>query len=396
VASLAIAVLLMGTAVPREEQPKGSPRGREGGSCEGKDGCPARSEKVRRIRVLQDGARPRFSPGGDRVVYDAKGADGFYDVYLADAFGEKLRGLTDGRKGIGQRNNGNAVFSPDGEYVVFISEEERHLGDQFPWMADPGVGLFSNIWATNLSGTRFWKLTHIPIKIRLVDKTPAIGTVNPHFSPDGRRLYWTERYAAGGHHNWGRWRIKSARFVVGRGGPRLEGETVVFEPSRGNYVTSMGFLDRDHLLVAGNLDGQHEFAMDQYVLDLRTGTARPIQTTPFWEEGACIGPRGEQFVFMSNETSRYPLNFEDANWAAQPTEREYWLIDRSGRNKERLTYFNDSSAPEYLGTRVIVAACSISGDGAYLAGTLGVDHGNERKAQLELKLVMIEFKSPLR
>lgn len=363
--------------------------------CE-KEGCSARSERVETIRVLQPGARPRFSPSSDLIVYDARGEDQLYDVHLADGSGKWLRSLTEGRPGIAQRNSGNAIFTPDGEHIVFVSEEEEHLGDRFPGLGDPGLGLFSNLWATDLIGSRFWRLTDIPIKKRLLDRVPSIATVNPEFGPDGR-LYWTERYDKGGHHNWGRWRLKSARFVMSEEGPRLEDETVIFQPQKGNYVTSMGFFRKDRLLVAGNLDGQHEYGMDLYILDVVSGEVRQIVDTPsYWEEGACIAPGGRRFAFMSNRESRYRLDFDDGNWATQPTERDYFLIDRDGRAEERLTYFNDPSAPEYLGRRAIVAACSIREDGKLLAGTLGLDEGSERRARLELRLVFIELTSPLR
>ncbi len=355
-----------------------------------------KSPRLKSIRLVQQqGARPRFSPSGDLIVFDRKNDDGFADVYLMDVNGTIRRSLTEGRPGVPQRHNGNAVFHPSGQYIVFVSETEEHFGLWMKWLGDPGLGLYANLWATTPEGDRFWPLTDIPIKRGFDDPTPTFGVVNPHFSPDGAVLVWTERYGEGGHHNWGRWQIKMADFIVDEGGPRLANERVILraEDVGGNYVTSMGFFpDGRRLLLAGNLDGQHEYGMDQYILDVPTGRLINLHNSPtVWEEDASISPDGDTIVYMSNVTSRYELDFDDPNWPAQPQEREYWLMTADGTHKERLTYFNDPEAPEYLGRRTIVAASDISPNGKFLAGTLGVDFGTERRAEVTLKLVLMEF-----
>jgi Tol biopolymer transport system component len=117
---------------------------------------------------------------------------------------------------INQKNNGNGVYHPSGEYIVFISEENAHLQDHLKYLADSGLGLYCNLWAIDIAAKKTWKLTDIPIKKSLLDKSPAIAVINPHFTPDEKTLIWTERYAKGGHHNWGMWRIKSAAFNSGK------------------------------------------------------------------------------------------------------------------------------------------------------------------------------------
>ncbi len=362
--------------------------------CAGASPCSGGNPLVADIRLLQQsGARPRFSPDGSRIVFDRKNPDGYYDVYLTDLQGQNLLALTEGRPGIAQRNNGNAVFDPSGRYGVFISEEEEHYSDNLQWMGDPGVGLFSNLWAADLNGERFWKLTDVPIKQTLADGIPAMAVVNPLFAPDGSSLLWTERYSEGGNHNWGLWRIKIAGFTVGADGPRLEGERVLFTPQTGTYVTAMGFLSPTELLVAGNLDGQHEYGMDEYVLDLETGGLLNLTDSPaLWEEGACVAPDG-RIIIMSNAYSPYAYDFSDPAWSAQKMERDFIVMDADGGGQQRLTYFNDPAAPEYLGWPVIVAASDVSPDGRYLAATLGVDFGTGRR-DMVLKIVLIEFGQP--
>src|SRR3990172_11283693 len=138
--------------------------------CDGAAVCAGQNPLVANVRVLQQsGARPRFSTDGQRIVFDRKNADGYYDVYLTDLQGVSPVAITDGKTAIGQKNNGNADFDPSGKYIVFISEEEEHYSDNQKWTGDPGMGLFSNFWATDLNGEHFWKLTDIPIKQSLGD-----------------------------------------------------------------------------------------------------------------------------------------------------------------------------------------------------------------------------------
>ncbi len=365
--------------------------------CAGQGECPGKSVIVKSYRMLhQSGARPRWAPDGSTLVFDRVNPDGFFDVYLSQPDGTIVRSLTEGRSGIGQRSNGNAIFHPSGQWIVFVSEAEEHFLEDIPSIGDPGIGLNSNLWATDLNGSQFHRLTDIPIKSSLLDPTPVFATVNPNFAPDGSRLVWTERHAAGGNHNWGRWRLKIAEFAGAAGPVRLSGERVLLPPGAGNYVTSMGFFDSNSLLVVGNLDGQHEFGMDHYSYNLTQGTWRNYQQTPqHWEEGACISPNREFFVYMSDVTSTFPLDFNDADWAGQPQEREYWLMrsDHTGQPVQ-LTHLNDAGAPEHLGHRVIVAACDFSPDGRFIAGTLGVDFSSGNRVDMMLKTFLIEMADP--
>lgn len=352
----------------------------------------SKNPMVKSIRIiLQEGARPHFSPKGDSFVFDRKNSDGYYDLYLADLEGKIINSLTENNLNINQKNNGNGVYHPSGDYIVFISEENRHLQDHLKYLADPGVGLYCNFWAIDVASKKAWRLTDIPVKKRLRDKFPVIAVVNPHFTPDGKTLIWTERYAKGGHHNWGAWRIKAATFNLVNGRPQLSSETILFTPAKGNYVTFMDFPGVKKLLFAGNLDGQHEYGMDQYVYDIPTKQLTNLTNTPeIWEEDSTVTHDG-QIIYMTNQDSKYKYDFNNANWPSQPIERDYYIMKSDGSEKERLTYFNDPAAPEYIGKRTLVAASDISPDGKTLAASIGVDFGNEKR-DVMLKIAVIELR----
>ncbi len=349
------------------------------------------------VPILSTGTRPKFTPDGLNVMFDRRDPDGYYGLYVASGTGNVWASLTKGNP-LFPRHGGNGVVSRTGPYSVFVAQEPTHFLDEFSTLGqvplgEPGVGLFNNLWLTN--GSSYWKLTDVPIKQTLDDGIPAIGVVNPRFTPNGDGVIWTERYGGGGNLNWGVWRLKAADLILaGAGAPRLENERVIFTPLLGNYVTAMAVLNDQELLVSGNLDGQHEFGMDLYRLDLATGSFANLTNTPLeWEEGSCVSPSGK-IVYMTNKHSPYPLDF-GADWVGQSVERDYYLMDGDGSNKERLTYFNAPGAREYTGWSAVTIICDISPDGRTIAATVGRDFGSETASWLHWTVWLIRLFDPL-
>lgn len=361
-----------------------------------------KSPLIKRITIIQqEGGRVDWSPSGNNLIaFDKKNADGYYDIYLMDTNGTIVANLTDGNPNINQLHNGNPVWHPFGKYIVFQSEEPQHYNLANKWPPNPGIGVYNNLWAMTPDGKKFWKLTNIPIKKNLFDGIANFGVLNPHFSHDGRKLVWTERYddCQTKECKWGKWRIKMADFIDSQNGPYLKNEQIVLQKccsKIGFYMTAMGFsLDDKKILIAGNIDGQDEFGMDQYIFDLTTRHIYNLQNTPqIWEEDCNWTPITNKIIYMTNEGS--PLDFDNPDWYWQHHTREYWLMNNDGSNKTRLTYFNDKDAPEYIGRDTIVADSSISPDGKKLVGIIGIDYGDQDKADFELKIVLIEFEKPL-
>lgn len=59
--------------------------------------------------------------GNDVVVFDAKGSDGYYDVYIQNLDGTNKECLTRQKAELPQKHNGQPSFYPSGEYIVFQS-----------------------------------------------------------------------------------------------------------------------------------------------------------------------------------------------------------------------------------------------------------------------------------
>jgi TolB protein len=71
---------------------------------------------------LNTSAGATWSPDGNHIVYERKGAKGA-DIYVADADGTNERRLThDEEKNV---YNGSPTFSPDGKSIAFSSDDEK-------------------------------------------------------------------------------------------------------------------------------------------------------------------------------------------------------------------------------------------------------------------------------
>jgi len=378
----------------------------ENGICEAgesTDTCP-RDCFVKEIRILQENAaHGEWSPSGDMIVFDKENADEYFDIYIMLPDGTITKSITENNPKINQRHNGWPAWDPSGNYIVFQSEEETHYMSDQKWLGYPGLGFFSNLWATTPDANQFWKLTDIKIKKTATDGIPIMGIVNPIFSHDGKKLMWTERYDEGGYLNWGKWQVKMADFAVKDGQPRLEpggGQAILRAEDvceKCNYVVAMAFSPDDKkLLIAGNLDGQHVYGMDQYLYDLSSENLANLQNTSInWEEGACWSPDGKKIIYPPDKGSPYKLNFNDPNWPVQPRTREYWIMNADGTNKRQLTYFNTPGSPEYVGIgkgrRVIVAECSFSPDGKKMVGIVGIDQKTGKKSDFQVNVGLFEF-----
>src|ERR1700733_11844575 len=351
------------------------------------------------VNIIANGADAHLAPNAQSIVVDIRTASGYYQLFTSDLSGNVIGNLTVGRTGIGQLDNGNGIFHPSGAYIGFISEVPQHYLSTIPPkgqvpLGDPGIGLFSNLWITD--GIGFWQQTNIPVKQNANDGLPVYATVNPRFTPDGKSVVWTERYANGGSFNWGDWRLKEADLVpLQPKGVALTNERVIFTPqNNGYYVTAMAFISPTELLVSGNLDGQNIYGMDLYSLNLTTGTYTNLTNTPtFWEEGSCIAPSGT-IVYMSNKDSAFTYNFNDF-WVGQPMTRDYYSMNADGSNQQRLTFFNNPSSDDYQSGRAVPPVCYITLGGKTIVATIGRDYGTATQAYVVWQIWLIKLTSPL-
>jgi Tol biopolymer transport system component len=80
-------------------------------------------------RELSEGIYMRFSPDGDRIVFQGEGPRGEWAVFTATIDGDEVTQLTDWNEG------SRPDWSPDGEWIVFQGRENEHPDPQ------PGVAI---------------------------------------------------------------------------------------------------------------------------------------------------------------------------------------------------------------------------------------------------------------
>src|ERR1035437_10336454 len=128
--------------------------------------------------------------------------------------------LTCGKPQLSHLSNDQPAWTSDGKYVAFQSIDAA-LFNAMPMpeatkeqFTEGGAGIDNNLWLTPKDGSAFWQLTHVAANE---------GVLHPHFSPDGKELFWGARINRSGPPA-GRARegtLRIADFVVDASGPHL-------------------------------------------------------------------------------------------------------------------------------------------------------------------------------
>lgn len=158
--------------------------------------------------------------------------------------------------------------------------------------------------------------------------------------------------------------------------PRL-GEIESYQPGRQKcwYETHCFTPDDKKIIFSANPErGQHEHHCDICIMDLGTGQWDNLTNSPNdWDEHAQLSPDGKTIVWMSST----PHGMSTAPEWRKVLRTEYWLMDLDGSNKRRLTFFNESGAPEHNGDRVVCSDSSWSPKGDRLVFTAARAKGTE-------------------
>jgi serine/threonine protein kinase len=172
------------------------------------------------VLVAGDPARdelwPAFSPDGKQIAFNLGGGAG--GIFVMGATGESTRRLTD--------FGSNPAWSPDGQRIVFCTEEVRTAYNTFtestlwsvdvnggtPTKLDVGVAAFQPAWSPAGQRIAFWTNTNGQRDLgtiaaaggqRVMVTSDAAVDWAPAWSPDGRFLY----FASDRGGSMGIWRI---------------------------------------------------------------------------------------------------------------------------------------------------------------------------------------------
>ncbi len=282
------------------------------------------------------GGRLDWSRDGRMVVFDRKGKDGKYDLYLSIDSGEP-EPLTVDHPDLphGERRNfGQPAFDPSGRYIVYQAEKEKHPFC-FELSTNPGAGVYNDIWIYDLQTKRTWPIWVVP-------NDKHHGVLHPQFSHDGKQLSWSDLYKTANIKDpalvAGAWKLKVADFS-----PEGLRNVKEFQPGEEVIYENHGFSPDDQwLMFTTNMTEENPVTNSQ-IYKMHLASKEIVQLTDRdYNEHAHMSPDGKYIVWMSTRD----LGGEGNMYAVGT---EYWIMRSDGSDKQRLTFMNEESHPHFRG-----------------------------------------------
>jgi Tol biopolymer transport system component len=293
-----------------------------------------------RVKILQElGGRVSWQGRQNLIAFDAGGKEGRSDVYRAGLDGSDKRCLTCGRTDVPPLQNGNPEWHPSGDFIVFQAQDPNLKLPPGPlgnFLASPGIGINNNIWLMKADGSKFRQVTRVQNRG---------GSLHPQFSPDGKKICWSEIIRPGGRMG-GQWAIKLGDFLVEKGEPVVK-NIQTLTPGNFELYETHGFSPDDQKLIFSVVPrGKYYFDMEIYTCDLSTQRLTRLTENEEWDEHAHYSPDGRWIVWMSSAGVPQVKTRSFLEMARNPLKTDVWIMKADGSDKRRLTYFNNPKAPE--------------------------------------------------
>ncbi len=287
--------------------------------------------------------------GSNRVAYSAKGSDGYYDVHLTSPDGFHDTCITCNSPLLPNKHIASPDWHPSGKWLLITVEKPVHESGSFT--ALPGFGGYTDIWLINTNCTKAYKLVDIPN-----DKDH--GVIMPHFSHDGKHIIWTNRkerpnlFAHG--RLFGFWTINIADFAFNKDGIPKVSNIKVMEPAGSAFYECYGYSPDDkQIIFCSNMHQKSTWNEHIYTMDTNGNNLQQL-TDRDYNEHAFYTPDGSKIVWMTNTGTK-----KGTDW---------WMMNKDGSNKKRLTYFNDKNSQQYAGRAVWCGFGSFNAAGTQFVG----------------------------
>jgi hypothetical protein len=268
-----------------------------------------------------------------RVVANRRSADGGFDAWwLDERSGATLGCITCTLPGAANLQRGASDVVPGGQWIVATIEKPSHPGALGDGAAEPGRGVYNDVYLVASDGTRQVQLTNVPAD-------GEHGVIWARIDRSGTQIVWSEMRQ--GANIWvpkqlaGVWSLELANIVWSNGTPSLA-NVRTYDPEPGNFYEPYGFSpDGTQILFASSIGVGGFFESQLYrVSSTFAGLQRLTENVvggPGWSnynEFAFYLADGQHIVYgRSREASSGGL--------------DYWVMQADGTHAERLTYLNE-------------------------------------------------------
>jgi hypothetical protein len=289
----------------------------------------------------QNAAPAAWNPVTHDIIYNGRGSDGLWDAYSARPDGSNVRCITCDIPGFASVKNrtqrGASDVSPDGKYLLLHIEKAAHQGRIGVAEAEPGKGVYSDVWLASADGTQSWQLTDVPA-------SGDNGTMWARFDRTGKQLVWAEMYKRIDlKHMVGQWRLKIGRISWSKGTPTLV-DVRTYEPETGKFYEPYGFsADNKRIIFASDVrmpafwDSQI-WTISTNLTDLKRISPADAATGFFrnYNEFAYYMPGRDRIIFARTRN-------------ATKRGMDYWSIRTDGSDMKRLTTMNEPNSDQSKG-----------------------------------------------
>lgn len=344
------------------------------------------------VKVVQDpapvtittfsetGGRCDWNSNTNKIAFD-KQYEGRWDIFLCNADKSGMHNLTSDMTGQqygdqkveSWQHRGQPAFHPTGKYLVFqVMNEHASSTIKTPELLSLGVN--NDLWFMHADGTHKQKVTNNPA---------GYSVLHPHFSHDGNRLMWAEKYNDDKDASiFGAWRVKLAEVKINQDGQMELSNIQNIQPYGERWYETHGFSpDDSKLYFSGNLTTDPK-ANDIYEYKLADKSIKNLTNSPStWEEMYNINPSDhKQYSFISSRFFNWKNKW---GWATLRTE----LYINDGTTIKQITHFNDDGSGTLTKSHFFIGDHCWSPDGKSLLAILA----EVRVGKSTTKLIRIDL-----
>lgn len=293
---------------------------------------------VSRRTLTAQGGRVDWCAANNLIAFDRMTGTDSSEVFAIRPDGSEERCITCNVPGLPKGIRGQPAWHPGGEYLVIQVQGKFYKGSRFEFVS---WGIHNDLWLVAANGK--WAQ-------RLIETEYLGGSLHPHFSDTGDRLFWTVRESTskkirqrlfhktpGRENPWDGWHLSIANFKRDFSGKAKLSNRIDLYRGEGGFFES-------HALKSGVIWFSHTKRGRPYVDDiyhaLWDGTRRVniTQSPATWEEHGEPSPGGSLVTFNSSRS----FDWKHPPDSARTLRLELWARRTSTGNIFRLTDFNQS------------------------------------------------------